>query len=102
MHETDLILMSLCIFVPTLFALVVLFIPRQYAEYMRWVTLLGTAVTFVISTFLFVDYLNLLGRNLDPDGRAKASTRLLDRANTLTAKQVGNAAEPPTSDDLLS
>src|SRR4051812_25601311 len=100
MHETDLILMSLCIFVPSLFALVLLFIPRQYAEYMRWWTLLGTAVTFVVSTFLFVDYLNLLGRNVDDTGRARASTRLLDRAQAQTARDVDPKADPPPSDDL--
>ena len=47
--EYDLILMSLVIFVPTLFALALLFFPRRSEEYMRWWSLLGTTVTLVLS-----------------------------------------------------
>ena len=47
MPESDLVWMSLCIFVPSLFALVLLFFPNGSEEYMRWWTLLGTAVTLV-------------------------------------------------------
>jgi NADH-quinone oxidoreductase subunit M len=60
MSETDLIMMSLVIFLPTIFALVLLFFPRGSEEYMRWWTLLGTAVTLVFSLFLFIDYLAML------------------------------------------
>src|SRR5205809_1060357 len=98
MPENDLILMSLCIFVPSIFALVLLFIPRHLTEYMRWWTLLGTAVTLVLSLFLFIDYRNMLGRETDESGRAKASTRLLERAESLADKKVGDKAPPPTSD----
>src|SRR5687767_15599556 len=59
--ELDLVWMSLCIFTPSLFALVLLFFPKGTEEYMRWWSLLGTAVTLVISLFLFIDYRNMLG-----------------------------------------
>ena len=54
--EYDLILMSLVIFVPTAFAVVLLFFPRGSEEYMKWWSLLGTAVTLVISMWIFIDF----------------------------------------------
>src|SRR5947207_13493453 len=54
--EYDLIVMSLVIFLPTVFALALLFFPRGSDEYMRWWSLLGTAVTLVLSLWLFIDY----------------------------------------------
>src|SRR5947208_15986023 len=56
--EPDLILMSVVIFLPLVFALLLVFIPRGKEEGMRWVTLFGTALTFVASTWLLIDYLN--------------------------------------------
>src|SRR5262245_49799184 len=55
-NEYDLILMSLLVFVPSLFALGLVFFPRGTEEWMRWWTLLGTAVTLVISAWVFIDY----------------------------------------------
>jgi NADH-quinone oxidoreductase subunit M len=52
----DLLLMSLCIFAPSLFALALLFFPKGSNEAMRWWTLLGTAVTFVLSLMLFTNF----------------------------------------------
>src|SRR3954469_1993705 len=105
MVDTDLLLMTLCIFLPSAFALVLLFFPRGTEEYMRWWTLFGTAVTFVISTFLFVDYLALLGRYPDPDAskanltRPMAKTSLSGRARE--AIDAANKNEAGKSDDML-
>ena len=60
MPETDLNLMSLCIFLPTVFAVLLLFIPKSLTEYVRWFTLLGTACTFVVSMILFINYFHML------------------------------------------
>ena len=49
MPELDLIWMSAVIFVPSIFALGLLFFPRGTEEWMRWWCLLGTAVTLVVS-----------------------------------------------------
>jgi NADH-quinone oxidoreductase subunit M len=84
MIETDLIWMSLCIFVPTAFALVLLFFPKGSEEYMRWWSLLGTAVTFVISMVLFIDYLAMLDTRLERNGRPNADTTLVHRAEAAT------------------
>jgi NADH-quinone oxidoreductase subunit M len=72
--EYDLLLMSLVIFVPSLFALVLLFFPRGSEEWMRWWSLLGTAITFVLSIFLFIEFLDMMGRYpITDEGRLKTT-----------------------------
>src|SRR5690348_2916585 len=56
MPESDLFWMSAVIFLPTLFALVLLFFPKGSDEWMRWWSLLGTAVTLVVSLILYIDF----------------------------------------------
>src|ERR1700676_1597363 len=59
MAEFDAILMSLVIFVPTAFALVLMvpwIFPKGSDEYMRWWSLIGTAVTLVLSICMFISY----------------------------------------------
>ena len=76
--ETDMLLMSLVIFLPVAFALALLFIPRGREEWMRWVTLIGTAAALVASLCLMIDYLDVVdfssttGRPASwPSGRAR-------------------------------
>jgi len=78
--EMDLLLMSAVIFVPTLFALGLLFFPRQSEtngdehgrpheadvpppkgpeEWMRWWALTGSVVTLMLSAFLFIDFYHM-------------------------------------------
>jgi NADH-quinone oxidoreductase subunit M len=64
MPELDLIWMSAVIFVPTFFALVLLFFPRGTEEWMRWWCLLGTAVTLVVSLCIFIDYYKMRDEHL--------------------------------------
>src|ERR1043166_111450 len=103
--EYDLILMSLCIFVPSIFALGLLFFPKGTEEGMRWWSLVGTAVTFVLSTFVFINCHQMLdGR---PDGdmgrggikRADRKTTLLARAET-SAKDDFDHHKAPDGGDL--
>jgi NADH-quinone oxidoreductase subunit M len=96
MVERDLILMSLCIFLPSVFALVLLFFPKGSDEYMRWWTLFGTACTLVISLFLFIDYLKMMDIDLS---NAKATT-LAERTHKMNVRQ--NAGEPRNSDDMVA
>src|SRR5947209_3071035 len=98
--EYDLILMSLVIFVPTVFALALLFFPRRSEEYMRWWSLLGTAVTLVLSLWMFIDYLAMLDTRLDPTGRPSAETSLQARQERAAA-QVDKAG-PRDSIDWLT
>ncbi|MCI0737481.1 MAG: NADH-quinone oxidoreductase subunit M [Gemmataceae bacterium] len=100
MRESDLIMMSLVIFLPTIFAIAVLFIPKGKEEYMRWLTLLGTAVTFVVSMMLFIDYLAMLDTNMDgKTGRPKAETSIVARGQ---ATVVTPRSAPRESGDLVS
>ena len=56
MPERDAIVMSLVIFLPTLFALVLLFFPKRWEEGMRWWTLFGTTLTMAVSICMFIAY----------------------------------------------
>src|ERR1022692_3894069 len=83
--EYDLVTMSLCIFLPSLFALGLLFFPKGSEEYMCWWSLFGTALTFVVSSFVFIDYYQMLDNNLDP-AMMKAGIRRADKKTTLAAR----------------
>jgi NADH-quinone oxidoreductase subunit M len=98
--ETDLIVMSLVIFLPTLFALVLLFFPRGWEEWMRWWTLLGAALTFVVSTWLLIDYLKVL----DTHSPSNLQAALLEQRADRDAKErvPGFHQPPPSSDDLIA
>jgi NADH-quinone oxidoreductase subunit M len=56
MQETDLILMSLVIFVPALFALGIVLFPRGKDEAVRWWSLAGTALTLGLSLCAFISF----------------------------------------------
>src|ERR1700712_2164228 len=73
MPETDLILMSLVVFIPRLFALGLLFFPKGWEEAMRWWSLFGTALTLGVSICAFILYkAEVVDRNsVDEKGRAK-------------------------------
>jgi NADH-quinone oxidoreductase subunit M len=94
--EYDLLLMTLCIFIPSAVALGLAFFPKGTEEYMRWTSLVGTAATFVISAFVFIDYHDMLGRT--PDAKLGqqgimrtdvTATSLTGRADTAAAKEAG-------------
>jgi len=98
MIEFDTILMSAVIFLPTVFAVGLVFFPRGSDEWMRWFALFGTALTLVVSLFLFIDYLDMLGHNLDPNGRAGPETSLAKRAENDLNRRLEN---PRQSRDLI-
>src|SRR5882672_9311989 len=103
MPETDLLLMSLVIFVPSLFALALLFFPRGTEEWMRWFALLGTAVTLVLSLVIFIDYDKMLdadgvtGATKPRHGRAAA---LENRAADATVRAANG--QPPDSKSYVT
>src|ERR1700730_9572274 len=100
MIESDLIWLSLCIFLPTIFALALLFFPKGSDEYMRWWALLGTAATFVVSMILFIDYLAMLDAHPDKSGgRPGIETSLVSRAEAAT-KQYLKDGERKSLDSL--
>jgi NADH-quinone oxidoreductase subunit M len=97
--EYDLILMSLVIFLPTAFALVLLFFPRGWEEWMRWWSLLGTAVTFVVSAWLLIDYLRLVDFRTADKQKASLEYRITEDAS----RRVAAAGQPaPDHNDLVA
>jgi NADH-quinone oxidoreductase subunit M len=70
--DTDIIWLSILIFLPSVFGLGVLFFPRGSEEAMRWWTLFGTAATFVVSAIVFIQYQGMLSHR--PDEEAGKAT----------------------------
>ncbi len=94
--EYDLILMSLVIFAPSVFALVLLFVPKGRDEFMRWWSLLGTAVTLVLCIWLFIDYLRMADSHMSNPQDAS----LVSRAEEDALRHA--ESRPPIHDDLVA
>src|SRR5947208_651636 len=91
MPEFDVILMSLVIFVPTVWALVLMvpwFFPRGSEEIMRWWSLLGTAVTLVLSIVMFINYYH---RVYDFNRADESKSLLESRVEQARAAEQGTA-----------
>lgn len=77
--ELDFWLMSAVILTPVSFALALLFVPSRKAELIRWVTLIGTLATFVLTSFLFIDFLRWNDQHLtNPDRQAQLLPARID------------------------
>ncbi len=55
-YEWDFIWMTLVVFIPSVFALGLLFFPRGKEEAMRWWSLIGTALTLGVSLGMFINF----------------------------------------------
>ncbi len=96
--EMDLILMSVVIFLPVVFALALIFIPKGRDEAMRWVTLFGTALTFVVSTWLLIDYLKVVDFSINQPDKGT----LQARAEHDASAHEGSPKDRPTSSDMVA
>src|SRR4051812_29540710 len=85
MTETDLWLMSALIFAPTVFALLLLFVPKGKEEVMRWVALFGTAVTLAVSIIVLIGYLEQPGVLIPPADANSNYASLEARSDAATA-----------------
>src|SRR3954464_1277931 len=93
MPETDLIWMTVLIFLPAAFAVGLLVFPSRWVEAMRWWALFGAAGTLSVSLCVVVGYYQMLDTRLDKTGRPlhSALTRLdarADQAASDAAKDV--------------
>jgi NADH-quinone oxidoreductase subunit M len=86
MQETDLIWMSLLIFIPSAFALGLLLFPKGSEEYMRWWSLFGTALTLGASLVVFVWFLQM---HQFHNGPAQEGASLNARADALDSAAPG-------------
>jgi NADH-quinone oxidoreductase subunit M len=102
MPETDVLWMSAVVFLPTAFALVLLFFPRGSEEAMRWWSLLGTALTLGASIGMFVLFwkntVEFNGVNTDPEFRHRASLEYRVRL----ADQRAPRGEPEPENDWVA
>ena len=107
--EYDLVLMSLVTFVPSIAArLALIFVPRGKEEVMRGVALFGTAITLMLSLWMFIDYKaqvsdfyqadsargTLNARAEAADSGCASAARLQPMAPTARATPTGLAAGP--------
>jgi NADH-quinone oxidoreductase subunit M len=100
MPEHDLIWMSLLIFTPTLFALVLLFMPRGTPdEWMRWGSLFGTALTLGISLAVFFEFKNNV---IDRYGANSPQGSLEARHDQELNRQRPDKDQPRLSDDWIA
>src|SRR5262245_40572483 len=86
--EHDLVIMSLCIFLPSVVALALVFFPKGSEEAMRWTALAGTAFTFVVSAWVFIDFHQFLENHPDP---VIAATRSIKRPDIESTSLEGRA-----------
>jgi len=99
--EADFVWMTLVIFIPSIFALGLLFFPRGWDEAMRWWSLIGTAATLGASLGLFITYYqNILVTPGILDSKVeRAKVSLLARSEEQAAAGVG---APSSGQDWLA
>ncbi len=96
MEQIDLWLMTAVIFIPSVFALGLVFFPKGWEEAMRWWALFGTAVALGVSLCAFV----LFKRDtLDAHGLATSKATLTYRADQTDFAPI---AAVPSSQDWLA
>ena len=101
-RELDLIQLSLLVFLPAIFAILLFAIPSRWKETLRWVALFGTAGTLTLSLCTLIDYHRLLDSYSDRSMRSlyHPATRLDNRSDA-QATAAANS-KPFRSDDLLT
>ena len=65
MPESDLIWMSVLVFLPAAFAAALLLFPPRWTEAMKWFALFGTAGTLAVSLCVLVGYYAMLACTLN-------------------------------------
>jgi NADH-quinone oxidoreductase subunit M len=101
-RELDLLQLSLLVFLPAGFALLLLVWPGRFREGMRWFALFGAAGTLAVSLCTLIDYHRLLDSQSDRATRSlyHPGTRLDSRADEALARTATNRSF--LSDDLVA
>ena len=103
-RELDMINLTLLVFLPTLFALVVLLIPSRWKELMRWIALIGMATTLTLSACRLVDYYFILDSRSDRETRSlyHPATTLESRSDQQLSDSAHELPKAFNSFDLLT
>ncbi len=104
MPETDFLMMTLVIFLPSLFAVGLLTFPRGSAEWMRWWTLIGATATLILSLCVLIDFYDMLDMHLDRNGRPLhgEAGMLIPRADANEAANYASVPRPRLSNDWVA
>src|SRR3954462_8028608 len=92
MPESDLIWLSLLVFLPAIFAVGLLAFPPKWTEAMRWWATFGAAGTLSLALCGVVGDYNLLGRH--PDANGKPGYSVHTRLDARAAQAASDAAQP--------
>jgi NADH-quinone oxidoreductase subunit M len=98
--EYDLVLMSLVIFIPTVFALLLMLFPRGSENGMRWFALFGTALTLLASILMFISYYLMLDAH--PPQRGEISAHSADSNLPARAEKADQAEAPVSKPESMS
>ncbi len=104
MYESDLIWLTVLIFLPLGTAGLLLLVPRGWTELMRWLATTGAAATLAVSLCVVVGYYLLLDSRLDSDGRPRysAANRLEARVEQAAADAAQPVPRPYLSEDWVA
>jgi NADH-quinone oxidoreductase subunit M len=102
MAEKDLLWMSAVVFIPTVFALALIFVPRGKEEIMRWLSLCGTGLTLGVSIGMFIAfYSNIIDFN-NVRGGDPNSYKFVSLDYRLAQLEAGSVDANQNSRDWLS
>jgi NADH-quinone oxidoreductase subunit M len=102
MAETDLLWMSAVVFIPAVFALALIFVPRGKEEIMRWLSLFGTAMTLGASIGMFIlFYSNIIDEN-NVRGGLEENRRWASSTAGPSRSRPARSATPRSRDWLTS
>lgn len=103
MPESDLIWMSLLVFLPAIFAVGLLAFPSGWTEAMRWWALFGSAGTLSVSLCVLIGYYNMIDSRVDKAGRPLHSFHtLLDARADQAASDAARDVPRYLADDWIA
>jgi len=102
MAEKDLLWMTAVVFIPAVFALALIFVPRGKEEVMRWLSLCGTGLTLGVSIGMFITfYANIIDEN-NVRGGDPSSYKFVSLDYRLAQLEAAPIDEKPHDRDWLS
>jgi NADH-quinone oxidoreductase subunit M len=102
MPELDLIWMSLVVFIPTVFAVGLVFFPKGWEEAMRWWSLFGTALTLGVSICVFFLYGMQVVDHYSSGDKDAARHKISLLQRTDAADSAAAAAKPPDPENWIA